>query len=171
MSRTNFLSFECPAARALESVGDRWSILILRDAFQGFARFDEFQQNLGVAPNILSQRLKHLTREGLFERRLYCRRPPRHEYVLTAKGLDFYPVAITLIAWGNRHLPPKEVAMRLGDRATGEERQAVVVDAHTRELITPENTTLLPGPAATENTRQHIARVRAMKTSRISHGK
>lgn len=164
MQRTSFLAFECPAARALESVGDWWSILILRDAFQGLKRFDEFQQSLGIASNILSRRLKHLTNEGLFERRRYVDHPPRYEYVLTGKGRDFYPVAIALFAWGNRHLAPDDIAMRLGDRATGEERRAVVVDADTGEPITPENTMLIAGPAATENTLQRIGLVRAQRS-------
>lgn len=163
MQRTSFLAFECPAARALESVGDWWSILILRDALQGLTRFDEFQQSLGVAPNILSRRLKHLTNEGLFERRLYASHPPRHDYVLTAKGRDFYPVAVALFAWGNRHLPPEGIAMRLGDRATGRERHAIVVDAETGEPITSDNTMLLPGPAATEKTFERIGLVRARR--------
>jgi DNA-binding HxlR family transcriptional regulator len=162
MQRTSFLSFECPAARALESVGDWWSILILRDAFQGLKRFDEFQQSLGVASNILSRRLDHLTSAGLFERRRYVDRPPRYEYVLTDKGRDFYPVAVALFAWGSRHLAPEDIAMRLGDRATGRERRAIVVDANTGEPITPENTILLPGPAATDKTLRRIEQVKAL---------
>lgn len=171
MHRTSFLSFECPAARALESVGDWWSILILRDALQGFTRFDEFESNLGVSPNILSRRLKHLTRDGLFERREYCHRPPRHEYILTAKGRDFYSVAVALFAWGNRHLPPTERAMRLGDYNTGEERHAMVVDARTGEQITPQNTVLLPGPGATEKTHQYLTRLQTLRAKRIAQEK
>ncbi|KAF5884842.1 helix-turn-helix domain-containing protein, partial [Rhizobium sp. PEPV16] len=103
MQRTSFSDFKCPAARALDSVGDWWSMLILRDAFQGLSRFDEFQKSLGVAPNILTRRLKHLTEKGLFERRLYNQRPARYEYLLTDKGRDFFPVLMTLFSWGSRH--------------------------------------------------------------------
>lgn len=161
MERTRLSEFKCPAARALDSVGDWWSILIIRDAFQGLGRFDEFQASLGIAPNILTRRLKHLVAEGLFEKRLYCQRPARYEYALTAKGRDFFPVLMALFAWGNRHLPPDEVAMLLGDRYSGEERRAVVVDAVNGEEIRPENTILLPGPAADEGSRARIALVRA----------
>lgn len=161
MKRTSFLSFECPAARALESVGDWWSILILRDAFRGLTRFDEFEKSLGVSSNILSQRLKHLTSEGLFERRQYAALPARYEYVLTPKGQDFYPVAIALFAWGNRHIAPQDRAMRLGDRATGRERRPIIVDAETGETITPENTMLMAGPAATDDTWRIIDRASA----------
>ena len=90
MQRTSFANFKCPAARALDSVGDWWSIMILRDAFQGLTRFDEFQKSLGVAPNILTRRLAHLVEEGIFEKQLYSERPTRHEYLLTDKGRDFF---------------------------------------------------------------------------------
>ncbi|WP_232471323.1 winged helix-turn-helix transcriptional regulator [Pseudomonas aeruginosa] len=113
--------------------------MILRDAFQGLSKFDEFEKNLGISANILARRLKHLTAEGLFERRRYNDHPPRFEYVLTDKGRDFYPVAIALFAWGNRNLAPNEIAMRLGDKKTGRERTAVIIDADTGEAITPEN--------------------------------
>ena len=77
---------ECPVARTLECIGEWWSILILRDAFQGFTRFDDFQKSLGIAPNILSRRLLHLTETGLFERRLYSKRPPRHDSFMRRLG-------------------------------------------------------------------------------------
>ena len=166
MQRTSFLSSESPAARALESVGDWWSILILRDAFQGLSKFDEFEKNLGISANILARRLKHLTAEGLFERRPYNDHPPRFEYVLTGKGRDFYPVAIALFAWGNRNLAPNEIAMRLGDKKTGRERTAVIIDANTGEAITPENTVLLAGPAATEETMRVINRVKRISSEK-----
>ena len=161
MQRTSFTDFKCPAARALESVGDWWSMLILRDAFQGLTRFDEFQKSLGVAPNILAKRLKHLTGEGLFERRLYNERPPRYEYVLTAKGRDFFPVLMALFAWGNRHLPPEEVAMRLGDADTGEDRDPLLIDRVTGQAFAPEETILKPGPAADDAVYERIAHMRA----------
>lgn len=160
MQRTSFSDFKCPAARALDSVGDWWSILILRDAFQGLSRFDEFQKSLGVAPNILTRRLKHLTDEGLFERRLYHQRPARYEYVLTEKGRDFFPVLMALFSWGSRHIPEENLAFLLGD-ASGRERRTMLVDAQTGEEVTPENTSLLAGPAADDEARERIARMRA----------
>ena len=161
MQRTSFSAFKCPAARALESVGDWWSILILRDALQGLTRFDEFQKNLGVAPNILTRRLKHLTDEGLFERRLYSERPPRYEYVLTDKGRDFFPVLMALFTWGNRHLPPEEVAMRLADPVTGEDRDPLLIDRVTGRAFHPEDTILVPGPAADDAVHERIAQMKA----------
>ncbi len=79
----------CPIARSLEHVGEWWSILILRDAFRGVTRFEGFRDSLGIAPNILTRRLKALVAAGLLERRRYCERPPRDEYVLTERGRDF----------------------------------------------------------------------------------
>jgi len=157
---------ECPAARALEFVGEWWSILILRDAFQGFTRFDEFQQSLGIAPNILSRRLAHLTETGMFERRLYSERPPRHEYVLTAKGRDFFPVVVALFAWGNRHLAPEGEALLLAERETECPFDPVVVDAGCMPAITPGNAVLIPGPRASANMLKRLAAMQALRPDR-----
>src|SRR5208283_2554443 len=98
---------ECPIARSLERVGEWWSIMILRDAFLGVTRFDEFEKSLGIAPNMLTRRLNTLVESGLLERRRYTTRPPRNEYVLTERGRDFRPVLWALIAWGNKHFAPE----------------------------------------------------------------
>src|ERR1700723_4208265 len=99
MQRTSFGAMPCPIARSLERVGEWWSILILRDALAGATRFDEFQKSLGIAPNMLTRRLKTLVDSGLLERRLYTERPERHEYVLTPRGRDFRPVLWALVSW------------------------------------------------------------------------
>jgi DNA-binding HxlR family transcriptional regulator len=160
MQRTSFRSFKCPAARALDSVGDWWSIMILRDAFQGLTRFDEFQKSLGIAPNILTRRLKHLVDEGVFEKHRYSERPLRVEYRLTDKGRDFFPVLMALFSWGSRHVPEDDLAFLLGDAASGKARRTLLVDAETGEELKPENTSLLPGPAADDEDRERIARMR-----------
>jgi DNA-binding HxlR family transcriptional regulator len=153
---------ECPAARALETVGEWWSILILRDAFQGMTRFDEFQQSLGIAPNILSRRLAHLVATGMFTRRRYSERPPRHEYLLTAKARDFFPVLVALFAWGNRHLAPKGKSMLLADRQDVRVLKPVLVDAINMTPITPSNAVLVPGPRASRGLRKRLASLKAM---------
>jgi DNA-binding HxlR family transcriptional regulator len=107
MRRKSFGNMQCPIARSLERVGEWWSILILRDAFHGLSRFDEFQENLGIAPNMLARRLKSLVVAGLLERRRYSERPPRDEYLLTQAGRDFRPVLWALLAWGNKHFAPE----------------------------------------------------------------
>src|ERR1700741_1335231 len=121
----------CPVARTLDRVGEWWSILILRDAFHGLTRFDQFQKSLGIAPNMLTRRLNTLVESGLLERRLYNDKPPRHQDVLTDKGRDFRPVLWALIAWGNKHFPPEEETMVVVDAETGEEIDPVLADGRT----------------------------------------
>src|SRR5436305_12246494 len=99
MQRTSFADMPCPIARTLERVGEWWSMLILRDAFSGLTRFEEFQKNLGIAPNMLSRRLAALVEAGMLERRQYCAHPPRDEYVLTELGRDFHDVLMALLAF------------------------------------------------------------------------
>jgi DNA-binding HxlR family transcriptional regulator len=106
MRHTSFRTLPCPIALSLERVGEWWSIMILRDAFRGLRRFDQFQNSLGIAPNILSRRLRGLVEAGLLERSRYCEHPPRDEYLLTEIGRDFRPVLWALLAWGNRHFAP-----------------------------------------------------------------
>ncbi len=105
MRRKSFAEDRCPVARTLDRVGDPWSMLILRDAGFGATRFDQFQESLAIAPNMLTRRLESLVEAGLMERRLYSEKPPRHEYVLTDKGRDFQPVLVALKAFGERHYP------------------------------------------------------------------
>jgi DNA-binding HxlR family transcriptional regulator len=95
---------DCSVGKTLEVVGERWTLLLLREAFYGVRRFDEFQRNLGVARNILTDRLQRLVGHGIFERRQYSERPPRFEYRLTQRGIDLYPALISLMAWGDRYL-------------------------------------------------------------------
>jgi DNA-binding HxlR family transcriptional regulator len=153
---------ECPAARALETVGEWWSILILRDAFQGMTRFDEFEASLGIAPNILTRRLRHLTDAGMFSRRRYCERPPRYEYVLTPKGRDFFPVLAALFAWGNRHLAPKGEAIVLANRSDRRPLDLILVDAADMHPLTPANTVVIAGPRASRGMRERLASLKAM---------
>jgi DNA-binding HxlR family transcriptional regulator len=160
---------ECPAAQALECVGEWWSILILRDAFQGFTRFDEFTNSLGIAPNILSRRLAHLTQSGLFERRLYSERPPRHEYALTAKGRDLFPVVVAMFAWGNKHLAPEDKALVLTERETARPLDPIMVDAKSLAPITPDTVALVAGPAASGAMRKRLATMRALRPDTAVH--
>ena len=98
----------CSVARSLEAIGERWTLLIIRDAFLGVRRFDDFQRDLGVARNVLSDRLQRLTDEGLLERHRYQERPERFEYRLSDKGIDLWPAIVTLMKWGDRYYAPPE---------------------------------------------------------------
>jgi DNA-binding HxlR family transcriptional regulator len=93
----------CSMARSLELVGERWTLLIIRDIFRRRRRFEDIQESLGIARNVLSTRLAALVEEGILERRIYQERPERYEYFLTEKGLDLWPVLVALIGWGDRH--------------------------------------------------------------------
>jgi DNA-binding HxlR family transcriptional regulator len=95
----------CSIARSLEVVGERWTLLVLRDAFLGVRRFDDFQRSLGIARNVLAERLARLVDEGVLERRRYQERPERYEYRLTEKGVELWPVMVHLLQWGDRHYP------------------------------------------------------------------
>lgn len=156
MQRTSFNDMRCPIARSLERVGEWWSILILRDAFFGVTRFDDFQSSLGIAPNMLTRRLRALTEAGLLERRRYSDKPPRYEYVLTPKGWDFRPVLLALMEWGNRHFSPEGLSMFLVDERTGERVEPVMADAKTGERIDRAHHVVHAGPAASERLRARV---------------
>ncbi len=129
MTEKNSRTLVCPVSRGLDSVGDAWSILILRDAHAGLTRFDQFRKNLGIAPTMLAKRLGALTDAGLLERRGYSERPPREEYVLTQAGQDFLPVLLMIGAWAHRNCG--ENLARYIDDETGLEIQPIGVDAVT----------------------------------------
>jgi DNA-binding HxlR family transcriptional regulator len=107
----------CSVARTLELVGERWTLLIVRDAFLGRRRFEEFQESLGIARNILTDRLAKLVDHGIFERIRYQERPERYEYRLTDKGRDLRVPLLALMQWGDQHLSPTppRIARRLSD--------------------------------------------------------
>lgn len=105
MGRTaDYSRQSCSIAATLEVIGDPWTLLVIRDAFQGVSRFEQWQERLGVARNVLAARLKTLVAHGVLEPRLYSQRPPRNEYVLTQKGRDLADVLLTLHGWGSKHL-------------------------------------------------------------------
>jgi DNA-binding HxlR family transcriptional regulator len=134
MDSENLFDGTCPIARGLARVGDRWSMLILRDAGRGVSRFDQFRVNLGIAPNILTQRLKTLTLDGLLEKHRYSERPPRDEYVLTPAGRDFLPILLMIAEWGRRHNGAGKIN-RFINSATGKDLRPVLVDAVSGTLV------------------------------------
>jgi DNA-binding HxlR family transcriptional regulator len=113
----------CSVAQCLEVVGEWWTLLIVRDAFHGVRRFEDFQRRLGIARNVLTARLQTLVSHGVLERRLYQQRPERYEYRLTDKGLELYPILVSLMQWGDKwtgmaDAPPIElIHKRCGHRS------------------------------------------------------
>jgi DNA-binding HxlR family transcriptional regulator len=168
MQRKSFGNMQCPIARSLERVGEWWSILILRDAFHGLTRFDQFQTSLGIAPNMLTRRLNALVEGGLLERRRYSERPPRDEYVLTERGRDFRPVLVALLAWGNKHFAPEGPSVVLVDAETGKPADPVLIDRATGKPITAKGFRSAPGPAADALMRARFALARHAGTGQVS---
>lgn len=148
MTRRSFDPRQCPIGRTLERVGDTWSLMILRDALQGLTKFDQFEKSLGMAPNILTQRLAALVEAGFLERRPYQERPVRHEYVLTELGRDFGPVITILAAFGNRHFATEGIASQMVEAATGLPAEPVVVDRRTGKSMDSPDFIYAAGPAA-----------------------
>lgn len=99
----------CPVARTLSVVGDRWTLLILRDCFLGLNKFEEFIESSGMTRHLLADRLKRLVEVGVLERQVYNERPKRYAYVLTEKGQELGPALMTLRDWGKKHLPVRRM--------------------------------------------------------------
>jgi DNA-binding HxlR family transcriptional regulator len=139
----------CSLARTLDIAGEWWTPMIVRDLWMGVRRFDDIQQNLGLSRKVLSDRLSTLVREGVVEKRQYQDRPPRHEYVLTAKGNELFEVFLALIAWGDRWTaeeagPP----MLYRHRECGENSHAEVICSSCGERLHARDVRIEPGPGA-----------------------
>ena len=139
----------CSIAGALEVIGERWSLLIVRDVFLGLRRFDEIQADLGIARNVLNTRLTKLVEQGVLERRRYTERPPRHEYRLTDKGLDLWPTMVALMQWGDRHtVPPAGPPVVLEHRGCGGAVDEHRVCEQCGARLSASDVRALPGPGA-----------------------
>jgi len=158
MQRKSFGNMSCPIARSLERVGEWWSILILRDAFYGLTRFDEFQKSLSIAPNMLTRRLNALVEEGLLEKLQYCEKPPRFEYHLTDRGRDFRPVMLALMSWGNKHFAPEGKSVVLLDAESGDVVEPVLYDCEHHKPVTSETHFVGAGPMADESVHKRMER-------------
>ena len=160
MRRTSFADAECPIALGLESVGEWWTILILRDVFDGFSRFDELERNLRISPSMLARRLKAMVDAGLLDKRRYSEHPPRDEYVLTEAGAAFRPVILALYAWSEEHVTGRAHKLIAIDRETGEEIDPVVVDRRTGRPLEELDVAFAAGENAGEEMRARYAPAR-----------
>src|SRR4051812_27634169 len=139
----------CSIAGALEVVGERWSLLVLRDAFLGVRRFDDFQRSLGIARNVLTARLARLVDEGVLERVAYQQRPERFEYRLTDKGLGLWPVLTGLVRWGDEDYAEAGGPPRIFEhRDCGGELTVRLTCAKCGAELSPRDVRVLPGPGA-----------------------
>jgi len=145
--RNDYPGQVCSIARSLEVIGERWTLLIVRDVMNGHRRFDDLQESLGIARNVLSARLQRLVEEDILERRAYQSHPERYEYFLTEKGLDLWPALVALLRWGDRYSPaPDGPPMLIVHKGCG----GAVSDRGTCErcgaLLHARDARALPGP-------------------------
>lgn len=150
MDRTDYSDWNCSVARTLDLVGDRWTILILREAFFGVRRFDALQRNLGIARNVLADRLGKLVANGIMERRRYQERPARHEYRLTERGHGLYAPLVALMRWGDEYLAePEGPPVVLHHLTCDHDATPVMSCSHCRAELDPHDVRATPGPGAT----------------------
>jgi DNA-binding HxlR family transcriptional regulator len=139
----------CSVARTVSVIGDRWTILILRDAFLRVRRFEDFQARLGITRHVLADRLRKLVRLGVLRRVPYQHKPPRYEYRLTPKGLDLQPVLLALVRWGDTHMGDERGRpVLLEHRDCGQVFDPVVVCSHCAGPVDAHNVHTRPGPGA-----------------------
>lgn len=139
----------CSIAGALEVIGERWSLLIVRDVFLGLRRFDDLQAELGIARNVLQSRLASLVEQGVLERHLYNERPARYEYRLTQKGFDLWPALVALMRWGDRYAPsPEGPATLLEHVGCGGDVDEHLSCVRCGARLGPREVRPLPGPGA-----------------------
>ncbi|MBY4898285.1 helix-turn-helix domain-containing protein [Cupriavidus sp. AU9028] len=155
MGHTDFASMACPIARSMAVLGERWTILLMREAYYGSTRFDDFQRNLGIAPNILSARLKTLVEHGVFEK--VAEEGARHIYRLTERGRDFFPAFVALKAWADRWMTDATGPLTvLRDAVTGDEIASPALTRADGSAITVDDLLVTPGPGAGERLRRRF---------------
>ena len=148
-----FAGQNCSIARALEVIGERWTLLVMREVLLGRRRFADLQRNTGIAKNILSDRLATLVEQGLLERRLYSESPESYEYWPTAKGVDVAPVLVALMQWGDAHAAPDGAPRVYVHTACGHDADPHLHCSHCGEVIAPRELKVRPGPGADERQR------------------
>lgn len=156
--RARIANKECSMARAMEVVGDRWSILLLREAYYGVRRFDEFEYYVGVAPNILSNRLKKFVDTGIMTRVPLPEHAGRYEYVLTDKGRSFFPAYLALKKWGDDWLAePEGPQVVFRDRASGRPIEYPALQAPNGKPLRLEDVEVVAGSGAVPFNRKRFA--------------
>ena len=148
MRRTSFEGMNCSVARSLEVIGEWWTPLLLRDLFLGVSRFDDFQERLGIARNVLTERLNRLVEAGVVEKVPYQERPVRFDYRLTEKGADLWRVVTALREWGDRWESPNGPPLQLLHRRCGRVATTVVTCSECGEPLERRDVKLLDGPGA-----------------------
>ena len=166
MTRQNLDAMNCSIATALDIIGEGWTILIVREAFFGTRRFEDFQQHLGIARNILTTRLRKLCDHGVLQRVPVKEGAKRHEYRLTPMGRELYPTLIALTQWGDRWLHDDRAPVKFIEYKTGEEIADVAIMSKDNRVLDARDLVLKPGPGANDETRE---RLRLLHESWLAH--
>jgi DNA-binding HxlR family transcriptional regulator len=154
MTRTSLAHFNCSAARAFDLIGDKWSLLIIRDAFYGISTFSAFRSRLGMTGNVLSSRLDHLVSSGILLKVQEKPDTDRYRYVLSESGKSLFPILVAFMQWGDQWISgagnePVQLLEKKSRRPVG----AVVLKSASGKQLKPADVTYEPGPGADENTR------------------
>lgn len=171
MTRNKLDYLNCSMAHSLDLIGEWWTILILREAFFGTRRFEDFQQNLGIARNILTTRLRKLCDSGILNRVPIKEGARRHGYRLTEMGHGLLPTLIALTQWGDKWVQENGAPVKFIETATGEEIREVAIltkdgrSLHAREMF------MVPGPGADDKTRERLRVLREVLELRIRESK
>ena len=148
----------CSIAASLQLIGDRWSLLILRDAFRGVRRFDELAADLGIARNLLADRLQKLVDHGILVKQPYQQRPVRYEYRLSAKGIDLSPALVALMRWGDKHVLDESPPVVLVHDRCGTPLEQTLTCPECAEAVSPRAIKSRPGPGAVRATKPKTTR-------------
>jgi len=149
---------QCPVAQMLNIFGDHWTLLIIREAFYGATRFTEFERRIGIAKNLLAQRLGLLCDEGVFEKQDVGERGARYAYFLTEKGTALQPVLIAMSQWGNKYCYSEEAApISIAEKMTGNPIAPLQMISASGRFLSSRDVSVVPGPGANDATRQHLA--------------
>jgi DNA-binding HxlR family transcriptional regulator len=143
---------QCSVARTVAVIGDRWTLLVLRDCFLRVRRFEDFQARLEVTRHVLADRLKKLVRRGVLRRVLYQSRPKRYEYILTQKGLDLYPIMMAIVHWGDVHMVDERGRPLLHEhKLCGNTFDPIMTCSECREPLSPKQVHVHAGPGGKQN--------------------
>jgi DNA-binding HxlR family transcriptional regulator len=141
----------CSVARTVAVIGDRWTLLVLRDCFLRVRRFEDFQARLGVTRHVLADRLRKLVRHGVLRRVPYQTLPKRHEYILTQKGLDLHPIIMAVVHWGDVHMADERGRPVLHQhKLCGKTFDPVMTCSECGETLSPKAVQVHPGPGASD---------------------
>jgi DNA-binding HxlR family transcriptional regulator len=150
VERKSFADMHCSVAQCLEVIGEWWSMLIIRDAFLGVTRFDQFQERLGISRNVLNQRLAHLVEAGVLVKVPYLDHPPRYDYRLTEKGRDLWPVLTTMRQWGDKYAAPEGPPLEVIHKECGHPLDAVMTCSACGQRVAARDARAVKGPGAVE---------------------